>query len=526
MSTTYSQKPEISPLKKLLFGVSFFIVILLILEFILSFAGLEKYDKEFMPKSSYPIFVSGKGDMSDYYVTSTHFGAYINKQSFLRIKPAGLTRIFVIGGSAAYGFPYNADHGFSGYLSRALNKAAPGRYEVINASGMSFGSHRVLDVLQDVLLFEPDLVIIYSGNNEYVERNILPETKKAPAAMEKINSIFNQTDIYRAIRLTLFKISPKVFERRMKQDITDIRSNPRVSRGDIGRSLHTDSTILANYRKNITDMKKLLVQQGVKAVFCTVPVDIGGWLPDSGLPQFADDTAAQRWLELVDLRDEAFKKSDLAQEAEYMKKILEITPNDPGMRFNYGKILWLLRQYKASYQELVKAKDLDYRPTRALSSFNEVIRSTVDESNGVYLADLENMIKEKYLQGQARGIFLDYCHLTETGNKLVAQWLLPDIKNIIRSPQLDITLLSRFIKADPRAKTKSGFVRGHELYAQALTFENNNRPDLAEKNYIQALDYLPNFDQIYANLGNIYADQNNLEKTVEMLTITRLYKHT
>ena len=414
------------------------------------------------------------------------------------------------------GFPYNAEHGFSGYLRRALGKAAPGRFEVINASGMSFGSHRVRDVLKDVVLFEPDLVIIYSGNNEYVEQNVLPEIKTPPAVMEKIGSLFNQTDIYRAIRLGLFKVTPRVFESRIKQDITDIRSNPNVNRGDIGRSQHTDTPILANYRNNITAMKELLVQQGVKVIFCTVPVDIGGWLPDSGLPQFADDAAAQRWLELVDMRDEAFKRGDVAREAEYMRKILEITPSDPGMRFNFGKTLWMLGKYEASHQELVKAKDLDYRPTRALSSFNEVIRSTVDENRGVYLADLDGMVKEKYLQGQAKGIFLDYCHLTETGNKLVAQWLLPTMAKAVKSPQLDITFLSGVIRADTRANTKSDYVRGHELYAQALTFENNNRPDLAEKNYLQALTYLPVFDQIYTNLGHIYVDMGNLSRALDM----------
>jgi hypothetical protein len=139
--------------------VVFFCLILLIFEFFLGFANLEKYDHKFMTKSSYPIFVPGKGDMSDYYVTSTHFGAYINKQSFLREKPADLNRIFVVGGSAAYGFPYNAEHGFSGYLRRALDKTAPGRFEVINASGMSFGSHRVLDVLKDVDMVAIDRAI-------------------------------------------------------------------------------------------------------------------------------------------------------------------------------------------------------------------------------------------------------------------------------------------------------------------------------------------------------------------------------
>ena len=512
------RQPAISPLKKLLAGVIFLSFILLALEFLLSFAGLEKYDPQFMPKSSYPIFVPGKGEMADYYVTSPHFGAYINKQSFLREKPADVTRIFVVGGSAAYGFPCTEEYGFSGYLRRALDKVAPGRFELINAAGMSFGSHRVLDVLKDVVLFEPDVVIIYSGNNEYVEQNILPETKTPPSVIAKVSSLLDQTDIYRAMRLALFKVTPKTFESRIKQDITDIRSNPQVNRGNIGRNQQTDTTILANYRKNIAAMKELLVQQGVKVIFCTVPVDIGGWLPDSGMPQFADEAAAARWLELLDLRDEAFTRGDITREAEYLRQILEITPHDPGMLFNYGKVLWNLGNYETSYQQLVKAKDLDFRPIRALSSFNEIIHTTVDEQNGIYLADLANRIREKYLQGQAIGIFLDYCHLTETGHKLVAEWLLPVLAKVVTLPQPDITVLSGLIDADPRAETKDDVVRGHELYAQALTYENNGRVDLEEKTYLQALAYLPDFDQIYGNLGHLYAGQNDLKKAMEMYT--------
>lgn len=518
MKNHSKQPPSLSLAKQLFVGGLFFFLILLAAEFLLNFAGLEKYDPQFMPKSSYPIFVPGKGDLSAHYVTSPHFGAYINTQSFLREKPAGLTRIFVVGGSAAYGFPCTDEYGFSGYLRRALDKVAPGRFEIINAAGMSFGSHRVLDVLKDVVLFEPDVVIIYSGNNEYVEQNVLPEAKAPPAAIEKIRALFNRTDIYRAMRLGLFKAAPKVFESRIKQDITDIRSNPQVNRGNIGRSQQTDTTILANYRKNIAAMKELLVQQGVKVIFCTVPVDIGGWLPDSGMPRFADETAAARWLELLDLRDEAFTRGDIAQEAEYLRQILEITPHDPGMLFNYGKVLWNLGNYETSYQQLVKAKDLDFRPIRALSPFNEIIHNAVDEQNGIYLADLENRIREKYLQGQAIGIFLDYCHLTEAGHKLVAEWLLPALAKVVTLPQLDITVLSGLIEADPRAEIKDDVIRGHELYAQALTYENNGRVDLEEKTYLQALAYLPDFDQIYGNLGHLYAGQNNLKKAMEMYT--------
>jgi len=63
MSQYKSKQLKISPIKKLLFGQIFFCLILLLIKFLLGFAGLEKYDREFMPKCSNPIFVTGKGDI-------------------------------------------------------------------------------------------------------------------------------------------------------------------------------------------------------------------------------------------------------------------------------------------------------------------------------------------------------------------------------------------------------------------------------------------------------------------------------
>lgn len=516
MKNKESPPRKISPLKKGVFGILFFSFLLLVLEFLLGFADLEKYDSLFMPKSSFPIFVPGQGEMQNYYVTNPHFGNYINSQAFLQKKPEGLTRIFIVGGSAAYGFPYTEEYGFSGYLRRALDKSAPGRFEVINAAGMSYGSHRVLDVLKDVLLFDPDIVIVYSGNNEYVEQNVLQEVKAPSAAMKKISSLLDSTDTYRAIRLSLFKVAPQVFEKKIKNDLTDIRSNPQVSRGNIGRSPGTDAAIVANYRGNIAKMKQLLVQEDVKGIFCTVPVDIGGWIPDSGLPRFEDEDVARRWIDLIELRDAAFQRRDIAGESQYLQQILAITPHDPGMLFNYGKVLWMQGQYSIAYQELVKAKDYDYRPIRALSSFNEVIRGTAEPDNNIYLAELENRFKKKYLQGEAQGFFLDYCHLTENGHKLVAQWLLPKLDIALQTMQLEISLLDGLIRADPRAQIKTDFVKGHELYALALTAENNGRLEQAVEYYQQALAYLPEFDHIYTNLGHIYVDQGKMKDALAM----------
>ncbi|MFZ5798591.1 MAG: tetratricopeptide repeat protein [Thermodesulfobacteriota bacterium] len=508
--------PNLSLPKKLFFSGLFFILILLAAEFLLSLAGLEKYDQLFMPKSSYPIFVPGKGEMAEYYVTSSHFAGYLNTQHFLRDKPDRLTRIFVVGGSAAYGWPYTDEYCFSGYLRRALDRAAPGRFEIVNAAGMSFGSHRVLDILRDVVELEPDLVIVFSGNNEYIERNILPESSSGEGARaQRLAPVLRQLEIYRAVRLALFRAYPSAFQSGTKQDITDIRANPEVERGALGRSTEVDREVLRNFQNNMAAMRNLLATSGIRAIFCTVPVDVGGWIPQVGDPQFKNQAQASRWVELHRLKDEAFRRQDLEQELAYLREMLAITPDDPGVLFNYGKTLWNLGRYQESWQALNRAKDLDVSPRRALSSFNEFIRF-VASGNSIYLADLERAVEGRFLEGIAENLFLDYCHFTESGNKFIAETLLSSLRQALNRGLPGSSDLKKMIEADSSFKGMPPLLQGQVVYARALTLQNNGRMAEAEDMYRQLLEISPDFSSALSNLGNIYSDRGEVTEASKL----------
>lgn len=514
-----SPQPVVSPFKKLFFGGVFSLFILLVLEFFLSFANLEKYDHEFIPKSSYPVFVKGKGELAGLYVSNDHFSEFLNWQTFPLKKDAGTFRIFVIGGSAAYAWPYVDTFGFTGHLRRAFDNVMPEKVQVINAAGMSYGSHRVLDILQDVLLLKPDLVVVLSGNNEYVERNILPDPQKSNPAIEKISVILGQTNTYRAVRLGLLKTFPGTFHSPQKTDITDIRSNPELERGSLGRTTEIDREVLRNYKTNITSIKELLVKHKVKGIFCTVPVNIGGWIPTVDNPKFTSENAASQWMELYKLKEEAFQKGNIRLEAKYLEEMLTITPGDPGMRFNYGKVLWNLRSFDASYQELVKAKDYDVRPIRALSSFNETIRTLVNKKQGIYLADLEKNFRDLYYNQFAESLFIDYCHFTDFGHKTVARMLLPVLQKALDG-DFPLKQLEQHIVTDKMSLSKDNKVQATELYARAITLHNNRRIAESIETYKKILAQAPDtsaaIPKTLSNLGSIYLENGNREEAKAM----------
>ena len=89
-------------------------------------------------------------------------------ERFPSVKAPGTYRVFVLGGSAAMGFPEPA-FGVARVLETLLEEEYEGLdAEVINAAMTAVNSHVVLPVVRECARYEPDALVIYLGNNEFV----------------------------------------------------------------------------------------------------------------------------------------------------------------------------------------------------------------------------------------------------------------------------------------------------------------------------------------------------------------------
>jgi tetratricopeptide (TPR) repeat protein len=87
---------------------------------------------------------------------------------FSREKKVNGFRVFVMGGSSAAGYPYPNTGAFSRYIKNYLELRYPDRdIEVINLAIPAVSTYTLRDLLQGVIDQKPDLVIFYTGHNEY-----------------------------------------------------------------------------------------------------------------------------------------------------------------------------------------------------------------------------------------------------------------------------------------------------------------------------------------------------------------------
>ena len=102
-----------------------------------------------------------------FYANPTRPG-YAEQTNFVMPKPKNTVRIFLVGESAAKGYPQPRNLAMSSFLQAMLSDAWPEKkVEVINLGTTAVASFPLVYQVHDALKFAPDLFIFYTGNNEF-----------------------------------------------------------------------------------------------------------------------------------------------------------------------------------------------------------------------------------------------------------------------------------------------------------------------------------------------------------------------
>lgn len=333
-------------------------------------------------------------------------------------------RIFVVGGSAARGTP---EPGFSlaRQLQAMLEATYPdGRFEVENAAMTAINSHVVLPIVRDIAEEEPDLVIVYLGNNEVV----------GPYGAGTIFSPFEP-------RLGMIRGAIGAKSLRLGQ-LVDGLVSPDDHAGEWrGMEMFLEHRIAADdprlaqvyghFEQNLTDIVAAARDGGAEVILSTVAVNLRDQPPFASLESPDLSPAdAEHFAELLESGRLALADDPRAALYDFERCLL-LDPGHAGAHYLRGRAFLALGQTDAAIEILKRARDLDALRFRADSTINRTIYAVANAS-GASLVDAEKALLEgggltDSLPG--RTLFYEHVHLSFAGNYALARTIFDEVRD-------------------------------------------------------------------------------------------------
>ena len=375
---------QLSPGKRILFGLFLFLIaagILLLTEGILR---LFNYGGDLR------LFISAPDEVSNYYrcnpdVSKRYFYKQFTtptppKDLFLKEKPENGFRIFVLGGSTTAGFPYGNNLMFSRILWRRLQDAFPEkRIEVVNTAMSAINSYTLLDFTDEILKYDPDLILIYAGHNEFYGA-------LGVGSLESIGRSRFLIKIYMKIQhLRLFRLLRQIINRLISTFKKDDLQNPKDF--------------------NATLMERIVSEQ---------IIPLGSELYKRGKKQFSSNL------------DEILQQTDKAKVpvvlSELVSNLGDQSPFESVQSDTFPPAKEIYQQaqksealgdYEKALQKYIWAKDLDALRFRATEDFNTIIHKLAT--------------KYKVPVVPMKQIFAEHSHHGIIGNELILEHLHPNM---------------------------------------------------------------------------------------------------
>lgn len=332
-------------------------------------------------------------------------------------KPANTIRIFCLGSSACASWPHPARETFSAYLQQALEAAYPGKHiEVINAAGHGFAAYRTRRVLDEALKMEPDAVLVWEGNNEFLEdRNYdAPNTWIVSLSRHLRTVQWLKSKLATQNKMSGGKLNDVAhfFWTKTRLQSLKLREDPVQF-----------AQVQEHFRFSMDHMVEESQRHQVPIILCTVPVNLRGWLPTVSHNQLTGERF-QEWQKIYYHARRQLLEGNYRDGIQEMNQAIAMEGEHAESYFWLGRLLEANGQKRAAGEAYSKARDFDYNPFRALSSFNDSIRTLAgkNQSQGSYLLDLDHIFGgATHYAAPGFDMFLDYVHPTKAANLLVAQ---------------------------------------------------------------------------------------------------------
>ncbi|HWB00427.1 MAG TPA: tetratricopeptide repeat protein [Pirellulales bacterium] len=385
-----------------------------------------------------PLFVLS-ADRSRYEIAPerlTHF----RPDSFAAEKPAGEYRVFCLGGSTVQGRPFSIETSFAKFVEIALAAAEPAReFKVVNCGGVSYATYRLLPILEEVLQYQPDLIIFCEGHNEFLEDRTYAEMKRIAPWLRWSYQQVARLRMFDVMRASYRSIRSPRGTPDSDRSILPVEVDARLDwRGGLSQ-YHRDPVwqrdCIEHFAFNMARCVELCREQDVPLLLVNPAANLD-WAPfkaehRDGLSADELERAEQLWNEARAYYGDAPKRA-----LQLLKQAVAIDNQHAGLMFDLGKCYQRLGLLTQAREALVRAKDLDICPLRMLEPMHERLLAIAHET-GTLCIDADALLSARSPGGiNGAEWFVDHVHPTIEGHELIAETIADELarRGVVHPP--------------------------------------------------------------------------------------------
>jgi hypothetical protein len=294
--------------------------------------------------SEAPLFVEQSQDDGTILKTAVDKRSFFNLQEFHRDKPANTIRVFCLGGSTTYGRPYDDRTSFVAWLRELLDGADRDRqWEVINAGGISYASYRVAAVMDELCKYSPDVFVVYTGHNEFLEERTYQDLRARRQGTHRLNVMLRKTRTYSLVQMLLYDENSQADRRYRLSAEVDAILDHAAGPNSYERDEQLRADVLEHFEFNLVRMVETARSVEAEILFVTPAANLKDFSPfKSEHGSNLDDRGLQKWSESFAEAIALEESKNLEAALVALKEANRIDSRHADVHFRRGRVLFAI----------------------------------------------------------------------------------------------------------------------------------------------------------------------------------------
>jgi len=356
-----------------------------------------------------------------FYPPSLNVGPLQN--TFAAARSDDRLRVFVLGGSAAMGFPHK-NHGVDRLLAAQLRALFPHKdVEVVNTAMTSVNSHVVYQVAQTLPPGSADVAVVLMGNNEVVgpygpgtfNQNFLSSL----SAIRGLQSL-KRTRLWQLLDSSLDEVQSGDAKADLEWQGMQMFVDNAVAEDDPRMS-----AVYEHFEGNLRDIVDTLQAKGMHVVLSTVPVNLRQSAPFLSVSR--DDLSDSDEAKLTALRERAelqARNNRWREAQDLWQQALALDAGHADTHFQLATSLENLGEYAKARSHYERALDLDGLRFRADTRINAIIERVAreyDSSQVSFVHSSKGFDRASAPYAPGWDLLVEHVHYDFSGNAVLAR---------------------------------------------------------------------------------------------------------